>query len=92
MGAVRGVLSPRRDLVLDALATGPLDTFEIAAATGIAAPGSILHVLMVERKVKRAGQRQTGKRPTIVWALTGTAAPGHRPVSLPPRGAPEAPP
>jgi hypothetical protein len=67
MRGVKGVLSMRREPVLQALASGPLDTFEIAAATGIPKPGSILHTLMVERKVRRVGTRETGRRPLVVW-------------------------
>jgi hypothetical protein len=70
MVAVKGVLSSRRAPILAALANGKLDTFEIAAATGIDKPGSILHTLMVERKVRRAGTRDTGRRPLVVWELT----------------------
>lgn len=74
MAAVRGILSPRREPILRALAAGRLDTFEIAAITGIQKPGSLLHTLLVERKVRRAGTRATGRRPTIVWELAPSSS------------------
>ena len=62
--------SPRRALVLDALAAGPLDTMELRAATGIVNPGVMLNVLLVERKVRRAGTRPASYRcgrPAVIW-------------------------
>lgn len=69
MPAVRGVLSPKREPVLRALAGGRLDTFQITEATGIEKPGSILNTLVIERKVRRAGTKSYGHRPVVVWEL-----------------------
>lgn len=66
-------MSDRSALVLDTLrAAGRLDTHEIAERTGIARPGSTLHWLLVERKVKKVGERQSplGRRPSVIWEAT----------------------
>lgn len=60
----------RVERILEALKDGPMDTGAIAEAIGVHRPGSSLHWLEIDRKIKRVGTKPgVGRRPLVMWAL-----------------------